>query len=342
MIIYVQIVNALEDMSVGMATAAATGGTVTNNGYSINSDGTALDDTKVVLGSKDMLAVALDLGNNAPCTTVVDDYFLGGKSTMIQPAVTTTGALSSTLRDMEQQGNPNSVNDFQGGQVLVDNAFPASTAARIEDEYIYSSIVAENDTAGFGREKDNCSPDAAEGGEEGSADDGEIDDDDDDNNGCAETAIATASNGNGGGNGNGSGGNGSGGGVGEGGEKTCSPGGGTPVKKKKKKKKKNSKKNKAGKMTWSGEEDEAGQRLTLRANKGGGGGVVVEGLSQVLAASDISPVLLQAARAQLCHAVGDPDVDNLIALGYLQVLTVAQNIHHSVVFCILWQGGQLG
>lgn len=94
---------------------------------------------------------------------------------------------------------------------------------------------------------------------------------------------------------------------------------GTPGRTKKKKKKKSrSKRNKAGKTTWAGEEDRFGQRLTLRAEKGGK--VVVEGLSGVLAASDISPVLLNAARAQLCHAVGDPDVDNLIALGYLQVI----------------------
>lgn len=86
-----------------------------------------------------------------------------------------------------------------------------------------------------------------------------------------------------------------------------------------KKKKKKKKKKKAAKTTWEGEEDASGGRLTLTANKGGGGGVLVEGLSGVLAASDISPVLLEAARAQLCHAVGDPDVDNLIALGYLQV-----------------------
>ena len=86
-----------------------------------------------------------------------------------------------------------------------------------------------------------------------------------------------------------------------------------------KKKKKKKKKKKAAKTTWEGEEDASGGRLTLTANKGGGGGVRVEGLSGVLAASDISPVLLEAARAQLCHAVGDPDVDNLIALGYLQV-----------------------
>lgn len=87
-----------------------------------------------------------------------------------------------------------------------------------------------------------------------------------------------------------------------------------------KKKKKKKKKKKTAKTTWEGEEDASGGRLTLTANKGGGGGLVVEGLSGVLAASDISPVLLEAARAQLCHAVGDPDVDNLIALGYLQVL----------------------
>lgn len=106
-------------------------------------------------------------------------------------------------------------------------------------------------------------------------------------------------------------------GGGEGGEGDSAVGGGGGQKKKKKKKKRKS--NKSGKMTWTGEEDETGRRLTLRANKGGGG-VVVEGLSEVLAASDISPVLLEAARAQLAHAVGDPDVDNLIALGYLQVL----------------------
>lgn len=91
------------------------------------------------------------------------------------------------------------------------------------------------------------------------------------------------------------------------------------TKKKKKKKRNKNKRNKSGRMTWSGEENEYGQRLTLRANKDGGG-VTVEGLDQVLAASDISPLLLKAARGQLCHAVGDPDVDNLIALGYLQVL----------------------
>lgn len=88
-----------------------------------------------------------------------------------------------------------------------------------------------------------------------------------------------------------------------------------------KKKKKKKKKKKAAKTTWEGEENASGGRLTLTANKEGGGGVVVEGLSGALAASDISPVLLEAARAQLCHAVGDPDVDNLIALGYLQVFT---------------------
>eukprot|EP00752_Nemacystus_decipiens_P001790 g1729.t1 len=88
-----------------------------------------------------------------------------------------------------------------------------------------------------------------------------------------------------------------------------------------KKKKKKKKKKKTAKTTWEGEQDASGGRLTLTANKGGGGGVMVKGLSGVLAASDISPVLLEAARAQLCHAVGDPDVDNLIALGYLQVNT---------------------
>ncbi|CAB1105083.1 unnamed protein product [Ectocarpus sp. CCAP 1310/34] len=94
--------------------------------------------------------------------------------------------------------------------------------------------------------------------------------------------------------------------------------GGKPGGKKKKKKKK---KSKTAKTKWEGEEDASGKRLTLTANKEGGGGVLVEGLPGVLAASDISPVLLEAARAQLCHAVGDPDVDNLIALGYLQVNT---------------------
>lgn len=86
-----------------------------------------------------------------------------------------------------------------------------------------------------------------------------------------------------------------------------------------KKKKKKKKKKKAAKTTWEGEENATGGRLTLTAVKEGSGGVVVQGLSGALAASDISPVLLEAARAQLCHAVGDPDVDNLIALGYLQV-----------------------
>lgn len=86
------------------------------------------------------------------------------------------------------------------------------------------------------------------------------------------------------------------------------------------KKKKKKKKKKAAKTTWEGEENGSGGRLTLTANKESGGGVLVKGLSGVLAASDISPVLLEAARAQLCHAVGDPDIDNLIALGYLQVL----------------------
>ena len=88
--------------------------------------------------------------------------------------------------------------------------------------------------------------------------------------------------------------------------------------KKKKKKKSRSKRNKAGRNVWAGGEDEFGHKLTLRANKDGGG-VVVEGLSAVLAASDISPVLLEAARGQLAHATGNPDIDNLIALGYLQV-----------------------
>lgn len=94
---------------------------------------------------------------------------------------------------------------------------------------------------------------------------------------------------------------------------------GTGEKSAKKKKKKKKKKSKAAKTTWAGEKDSFGRRLTLTARKEGGGGVRVEGLPGVLAASDISPVLLEAARAQLCHAVGDPDVDNLIALGYLQV-----------------------
>lgn len=101
------------------------------------------------------------------------------------------------------------------------------------------------------------------------------------------------------------------------GERDSAPG---STKKKKKKKKNKSKRNKAGRSTWAGEEDAYGHRLTLRAEKEGGG-VVVEGLPAVLAASDINPVLLEAARGQLCHAVGDPDVDNLIALGYLQVHT---------------------
>lgn len=87
---------------------------------------------------------------------------------------------------------------------------------------------------------------------------------------------------------------------------------------KKKKKKSRNKRNKATRNTWAGGEDEFGQKLTLKANKDGGG-VVVEGLSAVLAASDISPVLLEAARGQLAHATRDPDIDNLIALGYLQV-----------------------
>ena len=91
------------------------------------------------------------------------------------------------------------------------------------------------------------------------------------------------------------------------------------VKKKKKKKKK--KRSKAGKTTWTGEEDEHGHRLTLSANAEGGG-LVVDGLSAVLAASNISHSLLEAARAQLCHSVGNPDIDNLIALGYLQVSLV--------------------
>lgn len=110
--------------------------------------------------------------------------------------------------------------------------------------------------------------------------------------------------------------NGSAGSVGAVGEGEGTPGGA----KKKKKKKSRSKRNKAGKTAWAGEEDEFGQRLTLRAEQGGK--VAVEGLAGVLAASNISPVLLNAARAQLCHAVGDPDVDNLIALGYLQVIGV--------------------
>lgn len=136
-------------------------------------------------------------------------------------------------------------------------------------------------------------PDITVGDEdnEGSADEGEPDD-----NGSPDTAAGAEA-------------------AGEGGENGGSGGG---TKKKKKKKKPKRKSNKSGKMTWTGEEDETGKRLTLRANKGGGG-VVVEGLSEVLAASDISPVLLEAARGQLAHAVGDPDVDNLIALGYLQV-----------------------
>lgn len=92
--------------------------------------------------------------------------------------------------------------------------------------------------------------------------------------------------------------------------------------KKKKKKKSRNKRNKASRNTWAGGEDEFGQKLTLKANKDGGG-VVVEGLSAVLAASDISPVLLEAARGQLAHATRDPDVDNLIALGYLQVTFAA-------------------
>lgn len=96
------------------------------------------------------------------------------------------------------------------------------------------------------------------------------------------------------------------------------PGG---VKKKKKKKKNRGKRNKAGRTTWAGEEDESGRRLTLRADNDSGG-VVVEGLPGVLAASEISPLLLEAARGQLCHAVGNRDIDNLIALGYLQVLVL--------------------
>lgn len=93
----------------------------------------------------------------------------------------------------------------------------------------------------------------------------------------------------------------------------------TAKKKKKKKKKSRSKRNKAGKATWAGEEDEYGHRLTLSANTEGGG-VSVDGLSEVLAASNITHSLLEAARAQLCHSVGNPDIDNLIALGYLQVM----------------------
>lgn len=92
----------------------------------------------------------------------------------------------------------------------------------------------------------------------------------------------------------------------------------TGSKKKKKKKKSRNKRSKASKTMWAGEKDEFGRCLTLRVDNGGSG-VVVEGFPEVLAASGISPVLLEAARGQLCHAVGDPDIDNLIALGYLQV-----------------------
>ncbi|CAM9167687.1 unnamed protein product, partial [Choristocarpus tenellus] len=87
--------------------------------------------------------------------------------------------------------------------------------------------------------------------------------------------------------------------------------GGVTGKKKKKKKKKRGK----------ARSEEEGGRGVLKLEARAGGGAVVHGLSQALAESSISPGVLEAARAQLAHGVGDQDIDNVIALGYLQVNT---------------------
>ncbi|CAN0064871.1 unnamed protein product [Discosporangium mesarthrocarpum] len=88
------------------------------------------------------------------------------------------------------------------------------------------------------------------------------------------------------------------------------------VKKRKKKKKK-----RKGKGVAGAEDGGVAREGNLSLMTGHGLPVDVQGLSQALAESSISPAMLLAARAHLNHGVGVPSIDNIIALGNLQVNT---------------------